>query len=80
MTALATPTRPREASDPLSGSPAGERSLLPDRLFEPGGTTLEELISDTWDELLGAGRTECPVCSATMTVAAGCAGCGSELS
>jgi hypothetical protein len=80
VTALATTPRPREASDPLSGSRAGERSLLPHRLFEPGGTTLEERISDVWDELLGAGRTECPVCSANMVAASGCAGCGSELS
>ena len=79
MTALATPARPREAFDPLSGSPAGEQSLLPARLFEPGGTTLEELISDAWIDLIGAGRTECPVCSASMVVASGCTGCGSEL-
>ena len=80
MSALATPTRPGGASDSLGAIPGNERSLLPDRLFEPGGATLEARISDAWDELIVAGRTECPVCTATMALAGGCPGCGSELS
>lgn len=50
------------------------------RLFEPGGATLEDLISEAWDDLTAEGRTECPVCSQTMRVTGGCGGCGSQLS
>ena len=80
MSALATPTRPRGAFDSLGGIPVNERSLLPERLFEPGGATLEGLVGEAWEELTAAGEAECLVCSATMALVGGCSNCGSELS
>jgi hypothetical protein len=49
------------------------------RLFEPGGATLEDRILRCWDELVGEGRTECPVCSGSMSAVGGCESCASEL-
>ena len=56
----------------------GERSTL--HLFEPGGASLEDLVVGVWDELVTQGRADCPVCGDSMSPAAGCSGCGSELS
>jgi hypothetical protein len=49
------------------------------RLFD-GGPTLEQAIVAAWDDLVSAGRAECPVCSGELTPLAGCTSCGSELS
>ena len=56
------------------GSPAAG-----ERLFEPGGQTLEDSILATWWELAAEGRAECPVCGGSMRGDT-CADCGSELS
>jgi hypothetical protein len=50
------------------------------RLFEPGGPTLEDVVLRAWDELVADGHAECPVCGGAMSVLAGCEGCGAELS
>ena len=60
-----------------SAAPVAPRAT---RLFEAGGDTLEDVMLRTWDELLGAAHAHCPVCAGEMTVAGGCADCGSELS
>lgn len=80
MSALATaPPNP-----PTLDSRAGALGYVPgsasERLFEPGGATLEDRISAAWDDLAVDGRTECPVCAQTMVFTDGCSGCGSELS
>ena len=62
----------------LAGPPAAEPTA--ERLFEPGGLTLEDAILGVWEDLTGEGRAECPVCGGRTLAAAGCAGCGSELS
>jgi tRNA(Ile2) C34 agmatinyltransferase TiaS len=49
------------------------------RLFDPSGPTLEDAIVAAWDELTVAGHAPCPVCSAEMSAAGRCDGCGSEL-
>ncbi|MQA72924.1 MAG: hypothetical protein GEU88_00985 [Solirubrobacterales bacterium] len=71
---IATSARPALITDP----PAAARSAQ--RLFEPGGVSLEETILRTWEDLTGPGRTECPVCGGRMRVAHGCEACGSQLS
>ena len=68
-------TQPRRAL--LSDPPPAERSA--ERLFEPGGLTLEDTILGVWEDLTGEGRAECPVCGGALRVAGGCEGCGSEL-
>ena len=70
MGAVATQPRPASLTDP----PAAER------LFEPGGLTLEDSILGVWEDLSGEGRAECPVCGGRMHAAQGCQGCGSDLS
>jgi hypothetical protein len=50
------------------------------RLFEAGGSSLEELILATWEDLALHGRADCPVCRAELLGPEGCASCGSELS
>jgi hypothetical protein len=50
------------------------------RLFEPGGLTLEDTVLGAWEELVANGRVECPVCGGAMSMLTGCEGCGSELS
>ena len=67
-TVLATPV---EGNEPLT-----ERSAQ--HPFEPAGSTLEDLILGAWEDLALHGRAECPICGSEFT-AAGCAGCGSEL-
>jgi hypothetical protein len=65
--------------DPALGEqPAPEDAA--ERLFEPGGTTLEDLVLGAWDELVVKGRAECPVCGDSMSAADGCWSCGAELS
>ena len=49
-----------------------------ERLFAPGGPTLEDLVIATWDELVETGHADCPVCWERMSAVAGCSGCGSE--
>jgi hypothetical protein len=50
------------------------------RLFEAGGSSLEDLILAAWEEIALQGRAECPVCGSELLCAQGCASCGSELS
>ena len=50
------------------------------RLFEPSGSTLEDVILGAWEDLAAGGPAECPVCGGRMRVASGCEGCGSDLS
>ena len=80
MSALAPAAPAYEAADPFEATSGDGPGLDSGRLFESGGATLEDLISEAWDDLAAEGRTECPVCSQTMIVAGGCGGCGSELS
>jgi tRNA(Ile2) C34 agmatinyltransferase TiaS len=58
-------------------SPAGRSAQ---RLFEPGEITLEDAILGAWEDLAERGRTDCPVCGGRLRAAAGCDGCGTELS
>jgi hypothetical protein len=54
------------------------------RLFQPeadpGGVSLEDSILGVWEDLVGNGKAECPVCGGRMRITAGCEGCGSEMS
>lgn len=50
------------------------------RLFEPTGSTLEDVILGAWEDLVAGGTAECPVCRGRLRAAAGCEGCGSDLS
>jgi hypothetical protein len=50
------------------------------RLFESKGSTLEEIILGAWEDLSTRGRARCPVCRGEVLSAAGCEGCGSQLS
>jgi 5-methylcytosine-specific restriction endonuclease McrA len=55
---------------------AGPRAAGPRR-------TLEDVLEDSWRSALRDGRTECPVCTATMHAdgpQASCTSCGSTLS
>ena len=80
MSALATAAPAGEVPDALDETSGAGDGPVRGRLFEPGGTTLEERISEAWEDLIGEGRTDCPVCSARMVINGGCASCGSELS
>jgi len=50
------------------------------RLFEPSGSTLEDLVLGAWEDLAASGSAECPVCRAQLSAASGCESCGSDLS
>jgi hypothetical protein len=50
------------------------------RLFEPPGSTLEDVILGAWEDLVAGGPAECPVCRGRMRVAGGCESCGADLS
>jgi hypothetical protein len=70
-------------------APATRPGVRGERLFEPGGpTTLDEVISKTWQTLAVRGNARCPVCGAMLLLAedrpavdhgADCAACGSHL-
>lgn len=49
------------------------------RLFQPAGSTLEDVILGAWEDLASEGRTKCPVCGDQLAPA-GCSSCGSALS
>jgi hypothetical protein len=49
------------------------------RLFEPGGVTLEDVVLGVWEDLVTRKRAECPVCGDSMSPGQGCSACGSEL-
>jgi hypothetical protein len=50
------------------------------RLFQPRGRTLEDVILGAWEDLAAGRRAECPVCGGSMSILRGCDDCGSELS
>ena len=52
----------------------------PERLFEPDGTLLEDVVLERWDRLVVDGRATCLVCAGSMSAAGGCESCGAELS
>jgi hypothetical protein len=56
-----------------------QRIRTPSQLFEPDGATLEDSILGVWGELVADGTADCPVCAGSMSAAAGCEACGSEL-
>jgi len=87
---MAVATAPVDACDRAGG--AGERaraggpSLFEEsatgrsaRLFEPSGSTLEDLILGAWEDLVAGSPAECPVCRGELRIH-GCRDCGSELS
>jgi hypothetical protein len=49
------------------------------RLFEPAGSTLEDLVLSAWEDLAADARAEIPVCGGEMSPP-GCSDCGSQLS
>lgn len=49
------------------------------RLFEPSGSTLEDIVLGAWEDLRLNGSAECPVCAGELGPS-GCETCGSELS
>ncbi|HKG37191.1 MAG TPA: hypothetical protein VKA89_12210 [Solirubrobacterales bacterium] len=49
------------------------------RLFEPSGSTLEDVILGAWEDLAAGSPAECPVCRGHLRIH-GCRDCGSELS
>jgi hypothetical protein len=61
----------------LDAEAAAGRS--PMRLFEPSGSTLEDLILGAWEDLAAGGPAECPVCHGRLRPAGGCESCGSRL-
>jgi hypothetical protein len=77
VTALATRIAHGVSGSTESPAPQTERS---ERLFEPDGPTLEDLVLGAWEELVADGRTECPVCGGAMSLPRGCQSCGAELS
>jgi hypothetical protein len=70
--AAAVATEPALTERPPTEAPAS-------RLFEPGGSTLEDVVLDVWEDLATIGRAECPVCGGSMGRGAGCDSCGAEL-
>ena len=66
------------ARDRGSAEPQTEGSA--ERLFEPGGLTLEDVVLGAWEDLVAEGRAECPVCGGAVSMRDGCSGCGSDLS
>jgi hypothetical protein len=71
----AVATRPRERDAHLEHPP----SEAPERLFEPHGTTLEDMVLGLWEDLVAGRDASCPVCRESMSMI-GCSSCGSELS
>lgn len=67
------------ALDAEPRAPRRAGSQTPERLFEPGGATLEDSVLRTWSELAEGGRAECPVCGGHLRAHEGCDGCGAEL-
>jgi hypothetical protein len=74
MSALATDFHPPATA----GKHTAGRSAM--RLFEPSGSTLEDVILGAWEDLAAGGPAECPVCRGRMRTAGGCESCGSDLS
>ncbi|MGH2963558.1 MAG: hypothetical protein ACRDL3_15415, partial [Solirubrobacterales bacterium] len=62
MAAVATGLR----RDSGSAEPRAGRSA--ERLFEPGGLTLEDVVLGAWEALVADGRAECPVCGGAMSM------------
>jgi hypothetical protein len=74
VSALATETRaPRPVRESAAGCSAA-------RLFEPSGSTLEDLVLGAWEDLVAGAPAECPVCRGPLRVSSGCRDCGSKLS
>jgi hypothetical protein len=49
------------------------------RLFEPSGSSLEDVVLGAWNELVATGRAACLVCGGDLHPV-GCIDCGSQLS
>jgi hypothetical protein len=67
--------------EPAVNLEAGQR---PQRLFNPGGRTLEDLLRETDDALRHGGAAACLVCGAItvggeLSTPAECTSCGSRL-
>ena len=62
---------------PRSTGAAGASSSA-QRLFEPAGSTLEDIVLGAWEDLAARGSTECLVCGGGLG-STGCNTCGSEL-
>ena len=72
------------ATSPVTAAQRGssrgrEDEAFGERLFEPSGLTLEDVILGAWEDLATNGRAECPVCRGRLWVTS-CRNCGSELS
>jgi len=79
MAAVATP--PSAAAATLAtGEGRPEMAHSSGRLFEPAGSTLEDIVLGAWEDLALNGRIECPVCHEGELGTMGCDACGSELS
>ena len=78
MSALATKPSAAEATHSI-GMGRPEMAHSTERLFEPAGSTLEDIVLGAWEDLAAHGRTECPVCHGELEPQ-GCSTCGSELS
>ena len=79
MPAVATRTRGRTRDrDAHREQPPVEAS--DERLFEPHGTTLEDVVLGLWEDLVAGRDATCPVCREGSMSMIGCSTCGSELS
>jgi hypothetical protein len=79
MPAVATPALAATATlAEREGRP--EMAHSTGRLFEPAGSTLEDIVLGAWEDLVVNGRSECPVCHKGELGISGCRSCGSELS
>jgi hypothetical protein len=72
----AVATRTRERDVQLGRHPGAAPA---ERLFEPHGTTLEDVVLGLWEDLVAGRDASCPVCHESMSMI-GCSSCGSELS
>ena len=68
------------ATDAVRDTAVSQAERSTQRLFDPGGPTLEDMVVAAWEDLVADGRAECPVCGGAMSLLDGCADCGSDLS
>jgi hypothetical protein len=75
--ATRTATRTRDRDAHLEQPPV---EAPDERLFEPRGTTLEDVVLGLWEDLVAGRDATCPVCNEGSMSMIGCSTCGSELS